>query len=45
MDKIERLSEKINFDNLVYYFEGKKAQKCLARFKCPLMLYNIIKNG
>ena len=45
MDKIERLSEKSNFDNLVYYIEGKKAEKYLTRFKCPLILYNIIKNG
>ena len=43
--EVNKLSEKIDFNNLTYHYKGKSAPKCFIRFKGPLILYNDIKNG
>ena len=43
--EINKLIEKIGFDNLAYYYTSKSARKSFVRFTDPLIIYNEIKNG
>ena len=44
MDEIQRLSDQILFNNLIYYFKSKSTLKYFIDLKGPLILYNNIKN-
>ena len=40
-----KLSEGIGFNNSIYYYASKSAQKYFVRFKGPLVIYNDINDG
>ena len=41
---MNKLSEKIDFNNLTYHYKDKSAPKHFFRFKDPLIIYSNIKN-
>ena len=43
--EINKLSEGIDYNNLTYHYKSKNAPKHFIRFRCPLIMYNDIKNG
>ena len=45
MFEINKLSEGIDFNNLIYHYTGKSPPKFFVCFKGPLIVYNDIKNG
>ena len=45
MAEIQKLNNQIDFNNLIYYFRGKKARKNVTGFKGWLGLFNSIKDG
>ena len=45
MEKIEDLSEQIDFTNLTYHYQGKIDPKSFISFKGPLSFYRSIKEG
>ena len=40
-----KLSERIDFNNLIYYYPSKSAQKYFVEFKGPLVIYNDINDS
>ena len=45
MFEMNKLSEGTDFNNLTSYYTSKNAPKDFVYFKCPLIIYNDIKDG
>ena len=45
MGELQNLSKQINFNNLIYHFQGKSGTKGFIGLKVPLSLYKSIGNG
>ena len=45
MDEILKLSDKIDFDNLIYNFKGPTSSINFVKFRGPMYIYGHMKNG
>ena len=43
--KIQKMSDEISYDNLIYYFEGLSPPVSFIEYEDPSDIYNKIKNG
>ena len=44
MDEILKLSDKIDFDNLIYNFKGPTSSINFGKFRGPMYIYGHMKN-